>query len=209
MANSGETTAEGVLSGIFESFSFIRGNFLIILLGMLLVDFTREMANTYYPLYVTRLGGTATTLGLIGSAATVTEALVKIPGGNLADKYRRKRLIIVMSLLASAFYLFYAFAPSWHFILLGAVLTSFCRIYTPSFSSIVIESLPEDRRGTGYSILNLITKVSSTPSPLIAGYMFTIFGVVGTSRVAYGLVSLAFFAASLMRFRLVEENREA
>lgn len=179
---------------------------MIILMGMLLIDFTREMANTYYPLYVIKLGGTATTLGLIGSVATLTEALVKIPGGNLADKYRRKRLIIAMSLLASASYLFYAFAPSWHFILLGAILSSFCWLYTPSFSSIVIESLPEDQRGTGYSLLNLIAKVSTTPSPLIAGYLFTIYGVIGTSRVAYGLVSLAFLAASLMRLKLVEET---
>lgn len=51
---------EAEKKGLFESFSFIRGNFLIILTGMLLIDFTREMANTYYPLYVTRLGGTAT-----------------------------------------------------------------------------------------------------------------------------------------------------
>jgi MFS family permease len=90
---------------LFESFSFICGNFLFILTGMLLIDFNTEMANTYYPLYVTELGGTATTIGLIASASTLTVALVKIPGGNLADKYRRKKLIITMSLLASISYL--------------------------------------------------------------------------------------------------------
>lgn len=199
-------TGEAKSGGLLSDFSFIRGNFLIIIVGWLLVDFTREMAYTFYPLYVTELGGTATTLGLIGAAAVLTEAIVKIPGGNLADKFRRKRLIIVMTLLASASYLLYAFAPSWQYILLGAVFTSFCWIYTPGFDSIIMESLPEDKRGTGYSLINLITKVSTTPSPLIAGFLFTSYGVIGTSRIAFTLVSLAFLAASLMRWRLVEES---
>ncbi len=192
--------------GILNEFSFIKGNFLIILTGWLIVDFAREMAFTFYPLYVTELGGTATILGIISSIAVLTDALVKIPGGHLADKYRRKRLIIIMTLLASAFYLIYAFAPSWHYILLGAVLTSFCWIYSPGFESIVMESLPEDKRGTGYSLINLITKVSTTPSPLIAGYLFTRYGVIGTSRIGFILVSVAFLVASLLRWRLHEET---
>ena len=200
--DAGEDKTHGLLS----DFSFIRGNFLIIIVGWLMVDFTREMAYTYYPLYVTELGGTATILGFIGAAAVITEAVVKIPGGNLADKFRRKRLIIVMTLLASASYLLYAFAPSWQFILLGAVFTSFCWIYTPGFDSIIMESLPEDKRGTGYSLINLITKVSTTPSPLIAGFLFTRYGVIGTSRIAFVLVSVAFLAASLMRWRLKEDS---
>ncbi len=191
---------------ILYEFNFIKGNFLILLLGWLLVDFSREMAYTYYPLYVTALGGSATILGLIGAAATIAEAIVKLPGGTLADKYRRRRLIIVMTLLASFSYLFYAFAPSWHFILLGAILTSLCWIYTPSFDAITIESLPKDKRGTGYSLINLITNASTTPSPLIAGLLFTRYGVIGASRVAFGLVSLAFLAASVLRSRIVEET---
>ena len=194
------------IKGVLSDFSFIRGNFLIILVGWLMVDFTREMAYTYYPLFVTSLGGTATILGVINASAVITEALVKIPGGYLADHFRRKRLIIAMTLLASFMYLFYALAQSWHYLLLGAILTSFCWIYTPGFDSIIMESLPGNKRGTGYSLINLVTRVSTTPSPLIAGYLFTIYGVVGTSRIAWGLVSLTFFVISFMRWKLIEET---
>ena len=194
------------IRNILKDFSFIRGNLLIILTGWLIVDFTREMATTYYPLYVIELGGTATTIGIIAAAATITDAIVKIPGGHLADKYRRKRLILVMTFLASGAHLVYALAPSWHFLVLAAVLTSFCWIYTPAFNSIVMEALPKEKRGTGYSLVNLITRVSTTPSPLIAGFLFTRYGVVGTSRIAYGLVSVAFLIAATLRFRLEEET---
>ena len=201
-----EPEKKGFLAKIRAETSFIRGNFLLLLIGWLLVDFTREMAYTYYPLYIIELGGSATILGLITAASTMTEALVKIPGGSLADKYQRKRLIIVMTIIASASYLLYAFAPSWQYVLLGAVFTSFCWIYTPGFDSIVMESLPEENRGTGYSIINLITRVSTTPSPLIAGFLFTLYGVVGTTRIAFMFVSLAFLLASLTRWRLHEDT---
>lgn len=203
----GETQPQtNPIKSLLNDFSFIRGNFLIILIGWLLVDFTREMAYTYYPLYVTALGGTATIIGVINAAGVISEAYVKIPGGILADKFKRKKLIIVMTLIASVSYLLYAFAPSWHFILLGAVCTSLCWIYTPGFDSIVMESLPEEKRGTGYSIINLITRVSTTPSPLIAGVLFTSYGIVGTTRIGFIFVAFAFLAASLMRWRLVEET---
>ena len=178
------------LKNSLGEFSFIRGNFLILLLGWLLIDFSREMANTYYPLYVTALGGTATILGIIGAAATISEAIVKLPGG----------------VLASASYLLYALAPSWQYILLGAVCTSLCWIYTPSFDSITIESIPEDKRGIGYSLVNLITNASTTPSPLLAGLLYTRYGIIGASRIGFGLVSLAFLAAAVLRWRLVEET---
>ena len=206
VSDMGDAAAENPIKRVLQDFSFIQGNFLIILVGWLLIDFTREMAYTYYPLYITELGGTATTIGLIGSAGVLTEALVKIPGGELADHFRRKRLIIAMTLIASASYLIYAFAPSWQYILLAAILVSFCWIYTPGFDSIVMESLPEDKRGTGYSLINLITRVSTTPSPLIAGYLFTRYGVTGASRIGFIMVSAAFLAASLMRWRLKEDT---
>jgi MFS family permease len=197
---------EGEKESFLSQFSFIRGNFLLIIIGWLMVDFTREMAYTYYPLYVTALGGTATILGIINASGLLVEAFVKIPGGILADKYRRKKLIITMTLLASVSYLLFAIAPSWHFLLLGAMCTSFCWIYTPGFESIVVESLPEEKRGTGYSIINLITRVSTTPSPLIAGLLFTSYGVVGTTRIGFVLVSVAFLTSSILRRRLVEET---
>jgi MFS family permease len=198
----------GLMQKIRSELGFIRGNFLIILTGWLLVDFSREMAFTYYPLYVQALGGTASTVGLIGSASAITEAFIKFPGGYIADKYGRKKIIMTMTFMAAIAYLFYALAPSWHFILIGAVLTSICWIYTPAFDSIVMESLPEEKRGTGYSMINLITKVSTTPSPLLAGLLFTSFGLVTASRISFLVVSLTFVIASVLRSRLVETDEE-
>ncbi len=70
-------------------FSFVKGNFKILVLSWILVDFAREIPSTYYGLYVRALGGSAATVGFISFVSMITQSLVQLPGGYLADKYGR------------------------------------------------------------------------------------------------------------------------
>jgi MFS family permease len=195
---------------IRSEFSFIEGNFLIMVLSWLILDLFNELPGTYYPLYVEALGATATGIGLIGSVEMVAAALVQIPGGYLTDKYGRKWLISTMTFLAALARIFYVYAPSWEWILFGAMIVGFCRIYQPALNAIVADSLPKEKRGMGFSIINLIASVSTTPAPLLAGYLFTLYGLVPSMRLMYKLVVFGFLAAALLRSRLTEtiENPE-
>lgn len=195
---------------IRSEFSFIKGNFLIMVLSWLILDLFNELPGTYYPLYVEALGATATGIGLIGSVEMVAAALVQIPGGYLTDKYGRKWLISTMTFLAALARIFYVYAPSWEWILFGAMIVGFCRIYQPALNAIVADSLPKEKRGMGFSIINLIASVSTTPAPLLAGYLFTLYGLVPSMRLMYKLVVFGFLAAALLRSRLTEtiENPE-
>ncbi len=87
----------GLISSIRSEFGFIRGNFLILILSWIMMDFAQEMPGTYYQLYVTRLGGTATTIGLIAFASMIARSVIQFPGGYLADKTGRKWLISTMT----------------------------------------------------------------------------------------------------------------
>jgi DHA1 family multidrug resistance protein-like MFS transporter len=200
----------GTLGRVRSEFGFIRGNLLLILLGWLLTDFTREMAFTYYPLYVQALGGTASTVGLLGAASQITSALMQFPGGYIADKYGRKRIIYSMTMLAAFAYLFFMFAPNWQTILLGVILSEICFMYTPAFNALVMDSIPSKKRGTGYSIINLITSASTTPAPMLAGLLYLNFGLVTGTMISFGFVVVAFLISGLLRTRLKEtlENPE-
>ena len=201
---------KGLFQRIRSEFSFIEGNFLIMVLSWLILDLFNELPGTYYPLYVEALGATATGIGLIGSVEMIAAALVQIPGGYLTDKYGRKWLISTMTFLAALARIFYVYAPSWEWIMVGALIVGVCRIYQPALNAIVADSLPKEKRGMGFSIINLIASVSTTPAPLIAGYLFTLYGLVPSMRLMYKLVVLGFMAAALLRTRLTEtvENPE-
>lgn len=193
-----------------SEFGFIEGNFLIMVLSWLILDLFTELPGTYYPLYVQALGATATGIGLIGSVEMLAAALVQIPGGYLTDKYGRKWLISSMTFIAALARIFYVYAPSWEWILVGALIVGVCRIYQPALNAIVADSLPREKRGMGFSIINLIASVSTTPAPLIAGYLFTLYGLVPSMRLIYKLVIFGFLVAALLRTRLTEtiENPE-
>jgi len=199
-----EPESQGMLSRIRGEFSFIRGNFLVLALSWLVMDLASEMPQTYYGLYVKALGGSASIIGLIGSVSMVFQAIVQIPGGYLADKYGRRWLISTMTFGIALSYAFYAFAPTWQWLMVGSVVQSLCFIYRPALQAIIADSLPQDKRGIGFSIITLINSVSTTPSPLIAGWLFQVYGLVPSVRIGYTFVVIAFLIAGVIRLRLKE-----
>jgi len=189
---------------IQKEFDFLKGNYLYIVTSWFILDFFTEIPSTYYPLYIKSLGGTATAIGLIGFIDMLSMAVVQIPGGYLADKYGRKNIIVAMTFVIAFSKLFYILAPNWQFILVGALIGGFARIYLPALEAIIADSLPSNQRGIGYSLIKLITQVSTTPSPLIAAYLFSKYGLDKSMRIEYGLLFTALLFTGFLRSRLSE-----
>jgi MFS family permease len=193
------------LGTLRKEFSFIKGNYAIIVISWILIDFAGEIPATYYALYVLKLGATETILGIIGLMGFLALASMQFPGGYLADKFGRKWLVSSMTFGVALSFILYALAPSWPIILIGVVLMNFFNsIYQPALMAIVSDSLPSEKRGMGFSIIMLITSTSTTPGPLVAGLLYNQFGLVQGMRMAYGIVVALFLIAAFLRFRLKE-----
>jgi len=188
-------------------FSFIKGNYAILVASWILIDFAMELPATYYSLYVLKLGATETILGMIGLFSFLALASMQFPGGYLADKFGRKWLISSMTFGVALCYIFYAIAPSWHLILIGAVLMSlFNSTYQPALMAMIADSLSPERRGMGFSIIMLITSASTTPAPIFAGILRNQFGLVQGMRIGYGIVVAFFLIAAFLRLLRLKET---
>ena len=187
-----------------REFSFITGNYRILVVSWILMDLAMEMPVPNFQYYVQNLGGTGVALGLIGLANFLAMAAVALPGGYLADKYGRRWLITTMTFGMALSWLFFALAPAWHFILLGAVVSSLCLIYQPALFAMVQDSLPPERRGMGSSIIQLIHGTFNTPGPIIAGFLLLQFGLVPSMRIIYLVMTALFLTAAVWRLRLKE-----
>jgi len=192
-----------ILARLREEFSFISGNMLVLTITLIIIISAAAIPYTYYSKYVEGLGGTPFIVGVIGFASYATLALVQFPGGYLADKHGRRWLIVIMTFGTAVAYVFYAAAPTWHFILVAAVLQSLCLIYQPALLAIVADSMPPEKRGMGFSIINFIHYVS-VPSPIIAGLLSIRYGLIFGMRIAYLLVAVSFLIAAVIRIRLIE-----
>ena len=201
-----------VLAKLKNEFSFIRGNILINTVTIAIILVTSAIPYTYYPKYIEGLGGSPYIVGIVGFAANATLALVQIPGGYLADKHGRRKLIVTMTFTISITYLLFSIAPNWQFFLMAIVLQNLFMIYQPALQALVADSTPPERRGLGFSIINLLHYIS-IPSPIIAGILAIEFGLIPGMQIAYLIVSVAFLAAAFLRTRfketlknVVEEN---
>jgi MFS family permease len=191
-----------------EQFSFFQGNYLILIVSWILMDFAGELPQTYYSDYIIQLGGSATILGLITLVSMLCLASVQFLGGYLADKYGRRWLISTLTFGVAFSYIFYAVAPSWHFILIGAAIQNLCLLYQPALNATFADSLPPEKRGMGFSILNLIMSVSTTPAPIVALFLVSNYGSETGMRIAYIIVTIFFILAATVRLRLKESMKD-
>jgi len=197
----------GLLGNLRHEFSFIRGNYAVMITSWLLVDFAAELPATYFSLYVLGLGATETILGVIGLSQFLALASLQFPGGYLADKYGRKWLISTMTFGVALSFILYAVAPSWPFILVGVILMSVCNsTYQPALNAMISDSLPPEKRGMGFSIVMLIASISTTPSPAVAGVLRANYGLIMGMRIAYGIVVALFLIAAFFRLFFLKET---
>jgi MFS family permease len=201
---SPEMNPMGLIDVLKREFSFITGNYRILIISWVIMDIAMEMPVPYYQQYVQALGGTGMGLGIIGFSNFLAMALVAIPGGFLADKYGRRWLIATMTFGLAFSYVFFALAPSWHFILIGTVVQSLCLIYQPALFAMVQDSLPAERRGVGSSLIQMIHGTFNTPGPVIGGFLILLFGLVTGMRAVYLIVMTMYIIAALWRLRLKE-----
>jgi MFS family permease len=195
-----------------NEFSFVSGNYLILIVSWILMDIGMEMPVPYFQQYVYALGGDAfpMALGIIGFANFFIMAFVAVPGGFLADKFGRRWLITTMTFGGALSFLFFALAPfwqftqSWHLILVGTVIQSLCLIYQPALFAMVQDSLPPERRGVGFSIINMIHGTMNTPGTIIGGVLVVTLGLVAGMQAVYITVMSLFIVAAIWRLRLKE-----
>jgi DHA1 family tetracycline resistance protein-like MFS transporter len=193
------------LSTLFRGDSAIlKGNFLLITVSWIILFAAQPIPDTYASLFYLNLGASTFILSIIGFAGSIAVALVQFPGGYLADKHGRRWLIVSMTFGLALGSLFFVFAPSWQFIVIGLLIQNLCSIYGPALMAIVLDSLPPQNRGAGFSFQSTITTLVLLPAPLIAQYLIFTFNFDLGMRIAYTIVSMAYFVIAILRFKLQE-----
>jgi DHA1 family multidrug resistance protein-like MFS transporter len=105
-----------------EKLTFLKGNLLILILSWMIFYPVTAMLSVYEPLYIKGLGASTFIVSSIYAVSTIVLSVARIPGGYIADRYGRRKIVVFMTFGVALSYLFYAYAPSWEWILAGAIL---------------------------------------------------------------------------------------
>jgi MFS family permease len=156
---------------------FSNKNILVIALTTSLISITDMGWRPFWGLYLTKeLGASIAAVGLLSTIASSENLLFQLPGGLLADKYGRRKIIIFGTALRFIPPLIYLWATDWTQVIPALLVNGATSIYMPAFNAIIADSLPEEERGAGYGAYRTITSSPQIFGPIIGGVLMDSFG---------------------------------
>ncbi len=136
-----------------------------------------NMVGVVWQPFALSLGASIPVLGLLtslGGFGGIVTALVQPIGGWLADRRGRKPYIVWASFAFIAGYALYALAGlmrTWMLLIPGIVLLGLAAINRPARISLTAESVAVERRGMGYSIVQVASMVPGIFAPVLGGFI--------------------------------------
>lgn len=191
-----------------EELGFLRGNLLVLIASYMLFGLTNSLYTPFRSLYIRELGATPFIIGLMDSVGSAILAFIRIPGAFIADKYGRRKVIVVFTFGAALSYGFYVLAWDWRLILVAMMVSSLSHIYQPALEAIEADSLPSDKRGFGYTLIWLLPGIPAFFGPIIAGYLVDKQGMLSGMRLVYGIVFVVSLGIASIRWLFLKETME-
>ena len=150
-----------------------------------------------------------TPIYIVGFLATIqsgSSILFQLPGGILADRIGRKKVIIFGTGLRVIAPIFLFTARSWQWVVPGVILNATTSLYMPAFNALIAESLPKERRGTAFGAYRMMTSIPGIFMPVVSGYYLEVMGVAKGVRIGLMMFTVAALIATVVRAIFLEET---
>ncbi len=141
-------------------------------------------------------------IGLLYAILTLTAALTPIPGGILAERYDRKKVMILAWVLWLPAPLLFSVATHWT-MLFPAMIFYGCFISGPSTSAYIASSARKNRLSQTFTAISSAWWFGYIFSPTIGGYLATI---IDMRRVFY--IAFTFYLAAAVILIFIKSQKE-
>jgi len=131
--------------------------------------------NLIIPLYLASVYGlTPYRIGWFFTAQSILNLLTQIPSGRLADRYGRKKFIIICILFVPLLYTSWHFLDDWRVLLiLNSILFGLWSMTWPGSLALLSESVPTQMIGAAFGVRMTSVRLGFTIGPIIASYFYS------------------------------------
>jgi len=186
---------------------FSNRNVLTISSTNMLYHIFNSLWELWWTLYlIEELQTPITIVGFLATIQSTSRILFQLPGGIIADRIGRKKVIVFGTGMRIIAPLFLLTAKSWHWVVPGMVVNSFASLYTPAFNAIISESLPQKRRGAAFGAYRMMTSIPQIFMPVVSGFYLDQMGVARGVRVGLMLFIGAASVATVVRAMFLTET---
>jgi MFS family permease len=167
-------------------------NIVVVMVTQTLSMFLAWLWWPYKSLFILELGATSEMLGLLVMIEAIGGMFLQIPGGVLADRYGRKRVIIAAALLGLGSPLIYLFAGDWLQLVPALLLASTASLSRGAMNALIAESLPTDKRGAGFAAISFVQKIPNVFTGIVGGMVMDYLGIIqGVRAVLTGTIAVS------------------
>ncbi|MBT5642965.1 MFS transporter, partial [Candidatus Bathyarchaeota archaeon] len=152
------------------------------------------------------LGASVWAISFLSMLGQSERLLFQLPGGVIADRFGRRKIIVYGTALRIFTPMLYLWATDWVTMIPALLLNGVTSIYMPAFNAIIADSLPEDERGAGYGAFRMITSTPRIFSPIIGGYLFDRMGPAEGFRLFMFLSIFINAVVTYARYRIITET---
>ena len=164
-----------------------------------LLSLGENLWKRFLPKYLEALGAPVTAIGLFGTCQDFLDGVYQYPGGWIADRYGRRRALLLFVSLAAIGYALYRWAPAWPVVFVGLVFAmAWSSMASPTLFAVVGDALPRERRALGFTVQSILRRIPIAVAPTLGGLAIGAYGIV--AGVQLGLaVTVALAAVTLDR----------
>ena len=177
-----------VLEDLRGFFSKQARNFQLILLKKTGFSFFNKLTQDYINIYIRLLGANFVQLGLVGSISGLVNAIIAYPFGSLIDRYSSRKILLLTIAAQAMVPLTYFYARNWMWIAVTTALYTLAMFCSRGVENVVVaNSLKDEDRATGFSMVTALSLIPTVVAPLAAGVILTRLGglTAGNVRILF------------------------
>lgn len=167
-------------------------------IGQVLSDLGSEIGQLAYPLLVLALTRSPVLAGVVTTAASAVAFLVRLPAGSLADRFDRRRTMIVCDAvravaLAGLAGLLVVGAVAWPVVLAVAILDRVGdTLFTPASSAALTVIVPSEQLELAWATTEGRQYAANLAGPALGGFLYGISRAVpfAADAISYGISAL-------------------
>jgi MFS family permease len=168
--------------------------------------FASFLWRPFWSLYVLELGGSKAVLGALSTLQAFSNLLLQLPGGVLADRLGRRRVILAGALFGFLPPLIFRLSTHWTMLIPGIIASSLTALAVPARDALIAESLPPESRATGFGAYTMSWYLFIVLAYPFGGYMMDTMGVVPGVRLGLALTFLVMVPIAVIQWRFVTET---
>lgn len=169
----------------------------------------RSILSPILSIFIKGHGLSVSQIGYLGIAGMLGWLIFEPLSGLVADKIRKKYLVIFAILGSSIIYALYPRASQFsHFAILGFSLTSVMSAYAISVKAFTAELLPKNKRGKTYGRYIAVITVGGIIGPTIGGFVSDVVNITMPFYIASILGIFTLIAIFFMKYDDKETSKQ-